>query len=96
VAPGSVFFISVTNAAMSSVEKEYFGVASAMLSTMRQMGMMLSIGIVTVLFSVYIGRVEITPEYYGAYLQGVKIAFAIFAVLCFLGIFSTLAARKQK
>jgi EmrB/QacA subfamily drug resistance transporter len=80
-----------TNAIMSSVESRYYGVASAVLSTMRMVGNMLSMGIVTVLFAVLIGRVEITPEYYAPFLQSMKIAFIVCAVLCFLGIFASLA-----
>jgi hypothetical protein len=54
-------------------------------------GNMLSMGIVTVLFAVLIGRVEITPEYYAPFLQSMKIAFIVCTVLCFLGIFASLA-----
>lgn len=85
-----------TNAIMSSVEKKAYGVASAMVSTMRQIGMMLSMGIVILIFSLYIGRVEITPEYYPAFVTGMKIAFAIFAALCFGGIFASLARGKMR
>jgi MFS family permease len=80
-----------TNAIMSSVKSRDYGVASAVLSTMRMIGNMLSMGIVTVLFAVLIGRVEITPEYYVPFLQSMKIAFIVFAGLCFLGIFASLA-----
>jgi len=83
-----------TNAVMSSVENKSYGVASATLATMRQIGMMLSMGIAMVLFSVYIGRVEITPEYYPFFVRSLKIAFVIFAVLCFGGIFASLARGK--
>lgn len=83
-----------TNAVMSSVEKKFYGVASATLATMRQIGMILSMGIVMLLFALYMGRVEITPEYYGAFLQSVKVAFIISAILCFFGIFASLARGK--
>jgi MFS family permease len=85
-----------TNAVMSCVEKKSYGVASATLATMRQVGMMLSMGIAMVIFSIYIGRVEITPEYYSAFVSGLKIAFVIFAVLCFAGIFASLARGKLR
>ena len=49
-----------TNAVMSSVDKKYFGVASATLGTMRLTGQMLSMGITTLIFSVKIGKVQIT------------------------------------
>jgi EmrB/QacA subfamily drug resistance transporter len=84
-----------TNAIMGSVESRYYGVASAVLSTMRMIGNMFSMGVVTLLFSLFIGRVEITPEYYTPFLQSMKTAFLIFAALCFLGIFASLASRKS-
>ena len=83
-----------TNAAMSSVDKRFYGVGSATLATMRQIGMMLSMGIVMLIFATFIGRVEITPEYYPAFVSGLKIAFVIFATLCFGGIFVSLARGK--
>jgi EmrB/QacA subfamily drug resistance transporter len=84
-----------TNAIMGSVESRYYGVASAVLSTMRMIGNMFSMGVVTLLFSLFIGRVEITPEYYTPFLQSMKTAFLIFAALCFFGIFASLASRKS-
>ena len=83
-----------TNAVMSSVDKRFYGVASATLATMRQIGMMLSMGIAMLLFALFIGRVEITPEYYPAFVSSLKIAFVIFAILCFGGIFASLARGK--
>lgn len=83
-----------TNAVMSSVDKRTYGVASAMLATMRQIGMMLSMGIAMLIFAMYIGKVEITPEYYPAFVKSMKIALAIFATLCFAGIFASLARGK--
>ena len=50
------------NAVMSSVEHRFYGVASGTLGTMRGMGMVFSMGITLWLFSMYIGKVQITPE----------------------------------
>jgi hypothetical protein len=44
---------------------------------------------------VVIGRVEITPQYYDAFLTSMKIAFTIFAVACFGGVFASLARGKM-
>ena len=85
-----------TNAIMSSVENKYYGVSSAILSTMRMVGNILSMGIVTVLFAVFIGRVEITPEYHAPFLDSMKVTFVVFAVLCFLGIFASLARGRLR
>ncbi|MDZ7400022.1 MAG: MFS transporter [candidate division KSB1 bacterium] len=80
-----------TNAVMSSVEKRYYGVASATLGTMRLVGQMFSMGIATVIFAVVIGKVKITPDKYPAFLVAARAAFIIFAVFCFAGIFASLA-----
>jgi len=79
------------NAIMSSVEKRFYGVASATLGTMRLIGQTLSMGIVMLIFAVYIGKVQITPEHYVPFLTSTRTAFVIFAVLCFGGIFASLA-----
>lgn len=80
-----------TNAIMSSVEKKFYGVASATIGTMRQVGMMFSMGISMLIISLYVGRVEITPQYHAAFTMSLKAAFTIFAVLCFGGVFASLA-----
>jgi EmrB/QacA subfamily drug resistance transporter len=85
-----------TNAVMSSVEKKFYGVASAILGTMRLTGQTLSIGIAMLIFAIYIGRVQITPEYYQPFLISVEVAFIIFAILCFIGIFASLIRGKVR
>jgi EmrB/QacA subfamily drug resistance transporter len=85
-----------TNAVMSSAPKTAYGVASATLATMRQVGMVLSMGIAMLMFALYIGRVQITPEYYPLFQQSMKTAFIIFAALCFGGIFASLARGKVR
>ncbi|MFC1966248.1 MFS transporter [Chloroflexota bacterium] len=94
---GFAFFSSPnTNAIMSSVEARTYGVASATLATMRQVGMMFSMGIAMLIFAIYIGRVEITPENYLVFVSSLKVAFVIFACLCFAGIFASLARGSVK
>jgi len=85
-----------TNAVMSSVERRFYGVASATLGTMRLTGQMLSMGIAMLIFAIYIGKVQITPQYYPLFLTSIKTAFIIFAVLCFAGIFASLARGKVR
>jgi EmrB/QacA subfamily drug resistance transporter len=82
------------NAIMSSVDKRYYGIASGTVGSMRLLGNMLSMGIATLVFSLYIGRVQITPQYYDLFVKSLKTAFTIFAVLCVLGIFASLARGK--
>jgi len=85
-----------TNAIMSSVEKRFFGIASASVGTMRSLGMMISMGIATVLFSIFMGRVQITPEQYPLLLKSIMVAFIIFTLLCFGGIFASIVRGKLR
>jgi EmrB/QacA subfamily drug resistance transporter len=80
-----------TNAIMSSADQQFYGVASATLATARQLGMMVSMGIVWVVFAIVIGRVEITPEYYPALVRSARIAFLVSALLCASAISFSLA-----
>ncbi len=57
-----------TNAIMSSVEQQFYGVASGTLATMRITGQMLSMGIVMLIFALHIGDVPITPEEYPSFM----------------------------
>jgi EmrB/QacA subfamily drug resistance transporter len=93
---GFAFFSSPNaNAIMSSVDHRFYGVASATLATMRQVGQTFSLGIAILLFAIYIGRVEITPGLYPLFLSSVKIAFIIFTALCSVGVFASLARGKR-
>jgi EmrB/QacA subfamily drug resistance transporter len=85
-----------TNAVMSSAPKRAYGVASATLGTMRGIGIVLSMGVAMLMFALYIGRVQITPEYYPFFQESMKMCFIIFAVLCFAGIFASLARGKVR
>jgi len=82
------------NAIMSSVQKKFYGVGSGILATMRLLGQMLSMGIAAMLFALYIGHVEITPESYPLFLKSAKAAFAVFGTLCTAGILASLARGK--
>jgi len=83
-----------TNAVMSSVDRKIYGTASAILGTMRLLGQMFSLGVVTLIFALYLGRVKIMPENYNLFLNSMKAAFLIFATICFAGIFASLARGR--
>jgi EmrB/QacA subfamily drug resistance transporter len=94
---GLALFVSPnTSAIMSSVPGASMGVASATVSLMRQFGMNLSLGIVTVVFSIYIGQTEIQPSYYPAFLSGTRLLLGLFTALSFFGIFASYARGKQQ
>jgi EmrB/QacA subfamily drug resistance transporter len=95
---GYALFVSPnSNAIMSSAPKTAYGVASATLATMRQVGMVLSMAVALLMFALYhIADVQITPENFPFFQQGIKTAFIIFAILCFAGIFASLARGKVR
>ena len=85
-----------TNAVMSSVDKKDYGIASGMINTMRAIGMMFSMGIVMMLLTIYIGRVQITPPSYALFLKSLKVIFAIFAILCLAGVFASFSRGRVR
>jgi len=94
---GFGFFSSPnTNAVMGSVDRKFYGVASGMLGTMRLTGQAFSMGISLLLFALFIGRTQITPENYPLFMKSMKTAFTIMAALCFLGIFASIARGKTR
>jgi EmrB/QacA subfamily drug resistance transporter len=85
-----------TNAIMSSVERRFYGVAGAMVGAMRQIGMMLSMGIVMMILALLLGDSEIAPENHEIFVRSARATFSVFAVMCFGGIFASLARGKLK
>ncbi len=85
-----------TNAIMSSVERRFYGVASASVGTMRLTGQAISMGIVTIIFAVHVGKIKITPEHYPQFLTSTHIAFVIFTILCAVGVFASLARGRLR
>jgi EmrB/QacA subfamily drug resistance transporter len=83
-----------TNAIMGSVEKKFYGIASGTVGTMRLLGMVISMGIATLVFALFLGRVQISAESHPAFLQSLKTAFLFFSVLCFAGIFASLVRGR--
>jgi len=94
---GFAFFSSPNmNAIMSSVEKRFYGVASGSVGTMRLLGQVISMGVATVIFALFMGRVQITPEYRPVLVNALNCAFAVFAVFCGGGIFASLARGRLR
>lgn len=85
-----------TNSVMGSVDRKYLGIASATIGTMRLTGQMLSMGIATLVLSVFIGSSKLTAGDNPDFLSSAKVIFIVFSVLCFFGIFASLARGKRE
>jgi MFS family permease len=82
------------NSIMGSVEKRYFGVASATVSTMRLLGQNFGMGIILLIFAIYIGAVQFTPQNYPELLTSIQVTYFIAVVLSVVAIFASLARNK--
>jgi len=83
-----------TNAVMSSVQKKYYGVASGIIAAARSVGQTLSMGIASLVMVIYMGNVQINPSNYGDFITSVRATFTLLALLCFAGIFASVARGK--
>ncbi len=84
-----------TNSVMSSVDKRYLGTASATLGTMRLTGQMFSMAIAAMSIHIFIGNAAISQSNIPNFMQSIRVVFMVFAVLCLLGVFASLARGKK-
>lgn len=82
-------------AVIGSVEKKDYNIASATVSTMRLIGQTFGLGICILIFSIYIGSTQITPNQYPAFLISIKITFIIAAILSIIAIFASLERTNK-
>ena len=74
---------------MSSVDKKYYGQASATIGTMRLTGQAFSMGIAMMAISLHVGNRMITPELHPQFMQSLHISFEICAGLCLIGVYAS-------
>ena len=82
----SLFSSPNMNTIMSSVEKNQYGTASGIASTMRVLGQMVSMTIVTLFFALFFGNSQISEIPIPVFIKTISILFAVFAAICAIGI----------
>ena len=85
-----LFYSSNTKMVMSSVDKKYFGVASATLSNMRSIGQIFGMGIVMTIISSILGNAQIMPSNYPELILSLRFSLVAIAVLSAVGIFTAI------
>jgi EmrB/QacA subfamily drug resistance transporter len=85
-----------TNAIMSAVEKQSLGVAGAMVSTARQIGMVFSTGVTIMAMTYFLGSRQITPANSELFGNCMQFTFGAFAVLSIGGVFASLARGTMR
>ena len=83
----SLFSSPNTNAIMSSVAKENFGLAAATAATTRNLGQLSSIFLISFSMSFIVGDQLITREIFPSLLEAIELSFLIAGSLCLLGAF---------
>jgi len=78
-----------SNIIMSSVNKKYYGQASATIGTMRLTGQAFSMGIAMMAISLNVGNKVITQDLHPQFMQSLRLCFEICAVLCLLGTYAS-------
>jgi MFS family permease len=97
---GHAFFSSPnTNATMSSVAKSQYGVAAAILSTMRFTGQAISLAIATSVLSAKVGGAVVSghsgPQIPAEpFMKGMKIALIILSGICAAGVLTSLVRGR--
>ena len=89
----ALFSAPNTNAVMSCVKKEDYGVASSILSTMGSMGHSSAMALATAIIGLYMGTESMTSAQPDSIMTTVHVIFSLFAALCILGIF--MAIRRK-
>ncbi len=87
----ALFSAPNTNTVMSSVDRRYFGVASATLGTMRLMGQMFSMGLAMLIFALFLGSTQAQAADPTTLTTGIQVVFAISTALCVVGVFASMA-----
>lgn len=87
----ALFAAPNNNAIMSSVPKKYYSLATSMLGTVRLVGQVTSVAIVTMIMS--LGWSFLTPS--AELLRNIEISFIVFTILCVIGIVPSVARKEQ-
>lgn len=83
-----------TNAVMSSVKQQFYGVASATVGTMRLLGQSLGMVLTLFVFSITPGTTN-PPFIPSALLEATSLSFKLFTLLCFLSVLTSLLRGKK-
>ncbi len=75
-----------TSVIMGSVPPRYLGIASGLASTMRTLGMMTSMAVITIIFSMLMGGEPVTAATQPAFLLSMHTALLVFCGFCVVGI----------
>ncbi|MBQ3923963.1 MAG: MFS transporter [Firmicutes bacterium] len=91
----AVFSSPNVNAIMSRVDPKDFGVANSIVATMRNMGQSTSMAVVTIVMGILVGNAALASVPAARLMHAIHVIFAIFVVICAIGVFLSLARGKE-
>ncbi|EKD39992.1 MAG: hypothetical protein ACD_75C00213G0002 [uncultured bacterium] len=80
---------------MASVDRRDYGMASSMIATMRTIGMLTAMTLITLLLSWYLGEEPVSPETGHLFLATMHTAMVIFSLLGLAGIVCSLSRTRK-
>ncbi|MCD6526186.1 MAG: MFS transporter [Desulfuromonas sp.] len=83
-----------TSVIMGSVEPRDLGVASGFSASMRTLGMMTSMIIITVNFTLFMGDQPVTPATQSAFMHSMQVSLLVFSALCGVAVFSSFGRHQ--
>lgn len=84
-----------TNAVMSCVDKSSYGVASSVLSTMRNIGHAMSMVLITITVNFNLGDIALAQADPEDLISTMRIAYAVFTAVCAAGIFCSMKRKSR-
>jgi EmrB/QacA subfamily drug resistance transporter len=92
----SLFSSPNTTTVMGSVPPKSYGIASSFLATMRTMGMLCSMTIITMVFNQIMGDRAVSPETQSSFLASMHRCMIVFCLLCAAGVFCSMVRVKRE
>jgi EmrB/QacA subfamily drug resistance transporter len=90
-----IFITPNSTAIMGSVERRQYGVASGMIGAMRTLGMAASLTAISLIFSLIMGKHEITSQTLPAFLLSMKTGLVVYAIFSCLGLILSFSRGKK-
>ena len=82
------------NAIMGSIEKKYYGMAASSLGSMRLSGQSISMALATLALGHFVGSVELALAPPDRLAAGIRVSFAVFAIVCTFGVIVAIKRNK--
>ena len=92
----SLFSTPNSNAILASVDVKHLGNASSAIATMRILGQVSSMIIVTLVLALMLGPIQIGPAHFPLLEHSIQISFMIAAMICLPGLFFSITRGKTQ